>query len=310
MNASLEVDPKTTTPRVGTLWVVATPIGHLGDLTPRAKALLTEVAVIAAEDTRVSRRLVDGWGDQRWVSLNEHSEDRQIEGLLQTLLAGQDVALVSDAGTPLVSDPGYRLVSAAHDAGISVSPIPGACAAVAALSVAGLPSDRFFFEGFLPPKAQARQARLRTLSSMSSSLIFYVPARNLVEVLADMVGVFGAARQATLAREITKQHETIHRSGLADLKAFVSSDPDQCRGEAVVVVAGNPSPPAMISPSVLAPLLKEALSPSQAARVLAGASNLTRQEAWQLITGEGEVDPSIDPSVNESGNKSAGEEMA
>lgn len=286
MNESVAADQKATAPSTGTLWVVATPIGHLGDLSPRAEALLANVGWIAAEDTRISRRLVNGRRDQRWVSLNEHSEARQIEGVIATLLGGEDVALVSDAGTPLVSDPGYRLVAAAHAAGVPVSPIPGACAAVAALSVAGLPSDRFFFEGFLPAKPQARQARLRALSSMSTTLIFYAPARDLVDVIQDMIQTLGPSRPVTLAREITKQHETIHRTSLSELLTFVSEDPDQLRGEAVLVVTGHPKPPAMISPSVLAPLLKDALSPSQAARILAGASTLTRQEAWQLVTGD------------------------
>lgn len=286
MNASVVADPKASVPSSGTLWVIATPIGHLGDLSPRAETLLAKVSWVAAEDTRISRRLVNGRRDQHWISLNEHSEVRQIEGIIDTLLGGEDVALVSDAGTPLISDPGYRLVSAAHDAGIPVSPIPGACAAVAALSVAGLPSDRFFFEGFLPAKTQARQARLRALSSVPATLIFYAPARDLVEVIEDMIETLGSRRLVTLAREITKQHETIHRGSLAELLKFVGRDPDQLRGEAVLVVSSDPKPPAMISPSVLAPLLKEALSPSQAARILAGASTLTRQEAWQLITGD------------------------
>lgn len=269
--------------------MVATPIGNLGDLSPRALSVLEAVELIAAEDTRISRRLISALDKKHMVSLHEHSEASMVDGLVERLLAGQDIALVSDAGTPLISDPGYRLVAKAHEHGIVVSPIPGPCAAIAALSCAGLPSDRFFFEGFLPSKSAARQTRLRALSSMPSTIIFYVPARDLVGVIKDMIEAYGAERLAALAREITKQHETIHRNDLQGLLDFVAKDTNQSRGEAVLVVAGHPVPEKPILPAVLAPLLKDALPPSQAARVLSSASGLTRKEAWQLITGEAEA---------------------
>jgi len=280
--------------------VVATPLGHLDDLSPRARSALEDASLIAAEDTRVTRRLVAHRKDQRWVSVNEHSESGLIEEIMAHLLAGDDVCLVSDAGTPLISDPGYRLVSAAHDKGIKVSPIPGPCAAIAALSVAGLASDRFFFEGFLPAKSTARQARLRELASVESTLIFYVPARDLVSVLGDMRETLGAKRQVTLARELTKQFETIKRDSVDGLRAWVEADPDQCRGEAVLVVEGVSKPLPMISPYVLAEALKEALPPSQAARLLGRVSGLSRQQAWQWIQG---TDSPSDPETQTSGRE-------
>lgn len=284
----------------GTLWVVATPLGHLEDLSPRARWVLENVSLVAAEDTRVTRRLVPHGPDQRWVSVNEHSEAGLISEITDHLLAGDDVCLVSDAGTPLISDPGYRLVSAAHDKGIRVSPIPGPCAAIAALSVAGLASDRFFFEGFLPAKSTARQGRLRQLASVESTLIFYVPARDLVKVLSDMRSSLGAERQVTVARELTKQFETIKRASIEALQAWIEADPDQCRGEAVLVVEGAREPDPMISPHVLAEALKEALPPSQAARLLGRVSGMSRQQAWQWIQ---DPDGSSDPEIRESSPK-------
>lgn len=270
--------------RSPTLFVVATPIGNLSDLSPRAREILERVEVIAAEDTRISRRLL---GDRtravRMVTVNEHREASAVSELINLLLAGTDVALVSDAGTPLISDPGYRLVAAAHEAGVAVCPIPGPCAAVAALSVAGLPSDRFHFEGFLPAKSAARTRRLMQLSDQPQTLIFYVPARDLVEVVADMASVFGAQRQATLARELSKLHETIRRSALSELKDWISRDPNQLRGEAVLVVSGHPDPQPAINARALARELVNELPPSRAAKLLARMTNMTRQQAWNLI---------------------------
>ena len=267
-----------------TLWIVATPIGHLGDLSERARDLLETVPVIAAEDTRVSRRLLAGRRTgPRWIRLNEHSEERVVEEVLGLLRSGVDVALVSDAGTPLVSDPGYRLVSAAHAAGLPVSPIPGPCAAIAALSTSGLPSDRFWFEGFLPSRASARRRRLQALAAMPASIICYVPARDLVEVLADCIAVLGADRAATVARELTKRHETIRRGPLDELHAFCQDDPEQGRGEAVLVVAGSERAPATIDAAALAAELALELPPSRAARVLSKLSGLSRKEAWAVV---------------------------
>ncbi len=269
----------------GTLWVVATPIGNLADLSARARSVLGDVAVIAAEDTRVSGRLVERSRDGlSWVVLNEHSEAGQIESLIDTLTQGLDVALVSDAGTPLISDPGYRLVRAAHDAGLRVSPIPGPCAAIAALSAAGLPSDRFWFEGFLPPKAAARRSRLKALAVLPSTMIFYVPARDLVAVLDDCCGVLGQQRPSALGRELTKLHETLCRATLGELLDFCRADRNQARGEAVLLVGGHSADAvAPISADDLARELAAELPPSRASAVLARLTALSRKEAWTVI---------------------------
>ncbi|MEE4331168.1 MAG: 16S rRNA (cytidine(1402)-2'-O)-methyltransferase, partial [Wenzhouxiangella sp.] len=268
----------------GTLYVVATPIGNRADFSPRARDLLGRVDLIAAEDTRMTRRLVDdGAGLPRLISLNEHNENDVQERILARLEAGADVALVSDAGTPLISDPGYRLVAAAHEAGYTVSPVPGPCAAIAALSAAGLASDHFYFEGFLPARSAARRRRARDLADRPETLIFYVPARDLVEALDDLIAALGPERLATLARELSKIHETVRRAALAELRALVASDPDQRRGEAVVLVAGQPRPEPEIRVDALIDALTPELPPSRAAKILARVSGLTRQQAWSRI---------------------------
>jgi 16S rRNA (cytidine1402-2'-O)-methyltransferase len=244
------------------------------------------VAVVAAEDTRISRRLFTEQTPPEMVSLHEHNEAAAVDRLIERLGQGEDVALVSDAGTPLISDPGYRLVAAAHEAGIPVRTVPGPCAAVAALSVAGLPSDRFWFEGFLPAKSGQRRSRLETLAPMPATLIFYAPARDLPAILADMSTSLGAERPATLARELTKRHETVHRAPLSELAEWVTSDPDQQRGEAVLVVSGNPQATPAINPEALARELARELPPSRAAKVLARLTGMSRKEAWEKIEGQ------------------------
>ena len=268
----------------GTLWVVATPIGNLGDQSQRMRALLQQVPVIAAEDTRVTRRLLaERATEPRWCSLNEHTEARSLPLLIETLKSGQDVALVSDAGTPLVSDPGYRLVDAAHAAGIRVSPLPGPCAAIAALSVAGLASDRFWFEGFLPSRRAARRARLRELKEVPATVIVYVPARDLVDVLEDALAVLGPARPAALGRELTKLHETVCRKPIKGLLDFCRSQADQGKGEAVLLLAGSDTAAAQIDAEALADELAVALPPSRAAGILSRLSGLSRKQAWAAI---------------------------
>lgn len=268
----------------GTLWVVATPIGNLEDLSPRARALLESVPVIAAEDTRVSARLLAGRAERaEMVSLHEHNEARVVERLVEKLQGGVDVALVSDAGTPLISDPGYRLVGAAHDADFPVRTVPGPCAATAALSIAGLATDRFWFEGFLPAKPAARRRRLGELAGQTATLVFYAPARDLPAVLEDMTAAFGPDRRATLARELTKLHETVRRDELQPLHDWIATDPDQQRGEAVLVVAGNDQTAPAIDPGALAEELARELPPSRAAKVLARLTGLNRKDAFALI---------------------------
>ena len=225
----------------GTLFVVATPIGNRGDLTERARETLAAVELIAAEDTRHTGQFLAQLGIRTpLVALHEHNEAARADELVARLAAGSRMALVSDAGTPLISDPGFRLVASAAAAGVTVVPIPGACAAIAALSVAGLPTDRFVFEGFLPAKAAARRARLAALSAEPRTLVFYEAPHRVAETLEDLAAVFGAGRHAVLARELTKMHETVYRGALAELVARAGTDPNVARGEAVLVVAGAP----------------------------------------------------------------------
>ena len=272
--------------RTGTLYMVATPIGHLGDITLRAMEILRSVSIVAAEDTRRSRGLLAHLDahPRELLALHDHNESSRSRALLRRLERGEDVAVVSDAGTPLISDPGYRLVRAAHEAGIRVSPVPGPCAAMAALSVAGLPSDRFWFEGFLPPRREARRHRLQALASIPVTLIFYVPARDLVSVLEDCAGAMGGERSAALGRELTKLHETVRRATLDELTGFCRDDPDQARGEAVLLIGASEAEPlAPVDPLALARELAAELAPSRAAGVLGRLTGLKRKQAWTLI---------------------------
>ncbi|WP_090249130.1 16S rRNA (cytidine(1402)-2'-O)-methyltransferase [Pseudomonas peli] len=228
---------------LGSLYVVATPIGNLDDISTRALTILRSVALIAAEDTRHSARLMQHFGiGTPLVACHEHNERDQGGRFLARLLAGDDVALISDAGTPLISDPGYHLVRQARAAGIAVVPVPGACALIAALSAAGLPSDRFIFEGFLPAKAAGRRARLEQVKEEPRTLIFYEAPHRILECLQDMQSVFGDERLALLARELTKTFETLKGMPLAELAAWVAADSNQQRGECVVLVAGWQAP--------------------------------------------------------------------
>jgi 16S rRNA (cytidine1402-2'-O)-methyltransferase len=277
----------------GTLYVVATPIGNLADLTPRAREVLASVALIAAEDTRHTRQLLQSCGiDTALTSLHEHNEAQKSGELVARLARGDSIALVSDAGTPLVSDPGFDLVAAARNAGIAVVAIPGACAAIAALSVAGLPTDRFAFEGFLPAKTAARSERLEQLAREQRTLIFYEAPHRLEEVLRDMTRIFGAERKASISRELTKRFETTYGGTLAQLSEAVARDSDMSRGELVIVVSGAPTASTALeldSDALLRALLEE-LSPSQAAKVAADVTGLKRSDlyaaALKLVPGE------------------------
>jgi 16S rRNA (cytidine1402-2'-O)-methyltransferase len=222
------------------LYIVATPIGNLADMSARAIDVLKNVDVIAAEDTRHSGHLLQHHAiTTSTVSLHEHNEQQRSEVLLSRLQSGESIALISDAGTPLISDPGYRLVSLVRAHGIKVLPIPGCCALVTALSASGLASDRFSFEGFLPSKQGARKQTLEKLANETRTMIFYESPRRLHSTLEDMQSIFGADRPACLARELTKLHETIMTKPLAELQAWVASDSNQQRGECVVLVEGN-----------------------------------------------------------------------
>ncbi|MFD0739116.1 16S rRNA (cytidine(1402)-2'-O)-methyltransferase [Lysobacter koreensis] len=280
--------PQTDAPRTtGTLHIVATPIGNLGDLSPRALETLKSVAAICAEDTRHTRQLLSHFGLERpLLALHQHNEEVQAAQLVARLRGGESLALVSDAGTPLVSDPGFRLVRAARAAGVRVSPVPGACAAIAALSVAGLPSDRFVFEGFLPAKASARRERLVRLAAEPRTLMFYESAHRIQESLADMAAAFGGERRAVLARELTKLFETVLDGPLAALLAQVQADPNQRRGEFVLVVegAGDDADAQVIEGRRLYARLSEHLPPSTAAKLAAELSGAPRKA---LYGGEG-----------------------
>lgn len=228
---------------VGTLYVVATPIGNLDDITARALRVLREVSLIAAEDTRHSARLMQHFGiGTPLAACHEHNERAQGSHFITRLLSGADVALISDAGTPLISDPGYHLVRNARAAGVRVVPVPGPSALITALSAAGLPSDRFIFEGFLPAKTAGRRARLEQVKEEPRTLIFYEAPHRILECLEDMQLVFGDERPALLARELTKTFETLKGLPLAELAAWVAADSNQQRGECVVLVAGWQAP--------------------------------------------------------------------
>lgn len=271
-------------PTSGTLHVVATPIGHLGDLSPRALETLRTVDAICAEDTRHTRQLLAHFGVEKpLVALHQHNEDAQAGQLVGRLLEGQSLALVSDAGTPLVSDPGYRLVRAAREAGVRVSPVPGPCAAIAALSVAGLASDRFVFEGFLPAKAGARRERLSQLAAETRTLMFYESAHRIEETLEDFVAAFGPGRPLVLARELTKMFETVLDGPVAQVRDAVAADPNQRRGEFVLILqgAGEDADARIAEGRRLYAKLGEYLKPSQAAKLAAELSGAPRKALYE-----------------------------
>ncbi|WP_412537145.1 16S rRNA (cytidine(1402)-2'-O)-methyltransferase [Marinobacter sp. MIT932201] len=271
----------------GTLYVVATPIGNLDDLSPRAARTLASVDVVAAEDTRHSGRLLSHLGVQkRMVALHDHNEKDRTAGILTELQAGRDVALISDAGTPLISDPGYVLVREARAAGHRVSPIPGPCALVAALSVAGLPTDRFLYVGFLPAKRSGRRASLEVLSSEVATLVFYESPHRIMESVRDIADVLGSDREIVLGREITKTFETFYSGSVADVLAELERDPHGNRGEFVVMVrgaaaqAGSEEAATMDVDRMLRVLLAE-LPVKKVAKMASELTGLSKNELYQ-----------------------------
>jgi 16S rRNA (cytidine1402-2'-O)-methyltransferase len=272
----------------GRLYVVATPIGNLGDLSERARRILASCALIAAEDTRHTGALLAHFTiSTPMVSLHEHNERRRTEEILARIADGSHVALVSDAGTPAISDPGYDLVRACAEAGLEVIAIPGPCALVAALSIAGLPTDRLCFEGFLPARRSARRTHLAELKGETRTLVLYESPHRAVETLEDCAEVFGAERRAVAAREITKVHETLYRGSLADLAARARAESEFGRGELVLVIAGAPPEAATGADGhggaldrVLAPLLAE-LPLKQAAQLAAQIASVRHNEAYK-----------------------------
>jgi 16S rRNA (cytidine1402-2'-O)-methyltransferase len=222
-----------------TLYIVPTPIGNLGDITQRALSVLQSVDLIAAEDTRHTGLLLQHFAiNARLFALHDHNEQQKSEVLLARLREGQSIALVSDAGTPLINDPGYHLVRTCREAGIRVVPLPGPCAAIAALSAAGLPSDRFCYEGFLPAKSKGRRDALKALEQEPRTIIFYESTHRLLDSLDDICAVLGEARYVVLAREITKTWESIHGAPIGELAAWVKEDENRRKGEMVLIVEG------------------------------------------------------------------------
>ena len=273
------------------LYVVATPIGNLDDLSPRAVSVLRAADLIAAEDTRHSQRLLQHFSiDTPTMAYHDHSGERDLARIGECLAGGGTVALVSDAGTPLISDPGYRLLRYVQSRGFAVHPVPGPCAAIAALSVSGLPTDRFLFEGFLPARAGAREKRLEALAGETATLVFYEAPHRVQESLGAMVDVLGGQREAVLARELTKRFETIRRAPLAELLDFIGTDPNQQRGEIVLLVAGRERAAGSLNPEVAGLLrrLARELPARRAAAVVADWAGLRRNDLYDYLLQAGE----------------------
>ncbi|WFF38069.1 16S rRNA (cytidine(1402)-2'-O)-methyltransferase [Moraxella nasibovis] len=268
----------------GILYIVATPIGNLGDITARAIDTLKAVDVIACEDTRTSGKLLNFFNiSTPTIAYHEHNADTQTARLIERLQSGQSIALISDAGTPLISDPGFRLVKACHKVGVQVVPIVGACAVIGALSVAGLPSDKFSFVGFLPAKQHGRVESLKAYQNHSETLIFYEAPHRIVECLTDMVAVFGGEREATLCREISKTFETIKKLPLADLLEFVKNDDNQQRGEIVLVVAGNTAQTTATDYDDWLLAIAKELPPKKASGIVAEVLGLKKSEVYDRL---------------------------
>jgi len=279
----------------GTLYIVATPIGNLEDITQRALRILREVDLIACEDTRHTRRLLNHFGiGTKTISYHEHNERERAEELCDAIDSGKNVAVVSDAGTPLISDPGFRIVNLAIDRAIRIVPIPGASAIVTALSAAGLPSDQFFFAGFLPGRANARRAELEKLRKLDATLIFYEAPHRLAATLRDAWEVLGD-RQAIIARELTKLHEEFARGKLSELSARFTQKKD-VRGEIVLLIGGAPATEATAPKSEVAPssrlvervreLETEGLDAKSALKQAAREFGMKRDEAYRLIVNQ------------------------
>ncbi|GAB0152379.1 16S rRNA (cytidine(1402)-2'-O)-methyltransferase [Marinobacterium sp. BA1] len=270
------------------LYIVATPIGNLADLSARAQEVLGSVDYIAAEDTRYSGRLLAHFTIKApMISVHDHNERQRSEHIINLLAAGHSIALVSDAGTPLISDPGFHLVRAVREAGYRVSPVPGCCAFVAALSASGLPSDRFQFIGFLPAKSGARLQTLKPYAAHTETLIFYESTHRIVDSLAAMAEAFGGERYAVVARELTKTFETIHGDTLQNLLEWIQADSNQQRGEFVVLVHGAPAPEQgdQIDPEAerILHILAKEMPPKKAAGLAAEITGEKKNRLYQLL---------------------------
>lgn len=271
--------------RAGTLYVVATPIGNLDDLSARARSVLASVDRILAEDTRHSGRLLQHLGISKpMMPLHDHNERDRLERVLDLLGQGEQLALISDAGTPLISDPGYVLVREVRARGMNVVPVPGACALIAALSAAGLPTDRFVFEGFLPPKSGARRRALERCRQQTATMVFYESPRRIGDCVADMEEAFGGAREVVLARELTKTFETFYSGTLEQVAGQLAEDSNAAKGEYVVMVRGaedaGPEGGDVNVDALLTALLAE-LPVKKAARIVADATGLPRNDLYK-----------------------------
>lgn len=270
---------------IGTLYVIATPIGNLQDITFRAIETLKKVDYILAEDTRHSRTLLNNYHITTPVfPLHEHNERAQTPRWLDQLIAGQSIALLSDAGTPLIHDPGYFIVKTAKENGITVSPIPGPCAAIAALSAAGLPTDRFIFEGFLAPSTQKRQTQLKALLRETRTMILYEAPHRILECIRDLHTVFGPARQIVLARELTKRFETIRAGSIAELYTWLIETPEQQRGEMVLLIEGHSPIESDEDDHTLESLLTILLSSVSLSQAVDIATKITKQRKKKIYT--------------------------
>lgn len=275
----------TTQVEAGTLYIVATPIGNLADISQRALDILTQVDVIACEDTRHTQKLLSAFSiKNHTISLHDHNERQRQDQISNMLKEGKSIALVSDAGTPLISDPGFHIVKHLRDEKLNVVPIPGACAAIAALSVAGLPTDRFSFEGFLPSKSGARQATLSVLSSETRTMVFYDAPRRAIDTVKDIVEVLGGDRQIVIAREITKTFETVHSDRADNFLAWLQEDPNQLKGEMVLIIEGAKQDPNAISDDVLRTLklLVNEMKPKTACAIAAEIHGVKKNALYEI----------------------------
>ena len=268
----------------GTLYIVATPIGNLEDLSPRAQRILSSVDLILAEDTRHSARLLRAFDIRtRTLAFHENNEERMTGRIISRLAVGSSVALIADAGTPLISDPGFKLVRQAHAQNIPVSPVPGPSALIAALSAAGVAPGKFLFEGFAPARAEARRKRMAALAGVAHTLVFYEAPHRIKAFLADAATIFGVGREASIARELTKKFETIRQGTLGGLIEWMEQDPDQGRGEFVVIIAGAGKEHADIAElTTLLNVLLKSLSLKQAVRIATELSGAPRNEIYDL----------------------------
>ena len=269
----------------GNLYIVATPIGNLGDISQRAIDILTQVDVIACEDTRHSGKLLSAFSiKNKTMSLHDHNERQRQDQVANMLKEGKTIALVSDAGTPLISDPGFHIVRHCRSLGLNVSPIPGACAAIAALSVAGLPTDRFSFEGFLPSKSGARQATLTALVDEPRTMVFYDAPRRAIDTVRDIVATLGGERYIVIARELTKTFETIHSDTAENFLAWLEQDANQLKGEMVLIIEGYKAVENEISAEVIntLKLLLAEMKPKKACAIAAEIYGVKKNALYEV----------------------------